>query len=485
MTTTAAPQDAEPGLPNIVRLDLEALEAHPANRDVQDDELHDLTESMKSPIGLLQFPVVVSLPDGGHRIIVGHSRIKSARKLGWKRIPCIVRDDLSSADELIALLGDNDRHRHFTPSQRARIDAELALLPDFKTPKAIAEATQRTAPEVAGSLALHRLGKRAHGAADSGQLTLDDAIALDKLGKLHPNAVDRVLQKASKGYDLHYAIAEAEWNHKRADVIATTTQDLLAKGIAVIKPPKGFPHASKVAPLDQLKTNDGQSLVADELCNQPGFGAVVDTNQVLAPQITYVCLDPDSFGYRRIDGSYTSPEDRRAKAERAARDALHREQLAIAAMARLKWLRQALASQAKAKPWLDDALCQYVIGGEDFYPDDTADALCAPPSGDKVTAKRATHRFVAVIIGGLHDLACDPVIPRTARDVAQLYDLLSAHGYELTEVEQAERATCERHLTSDRGDASTAGHELDHDDIPDTVPAGHLSTEDPAGVMDQ
>lgn len=489
MTTATTVTAPEPDIPTIVRLDIATLVGHPANRAVHDDDIEDLTESMKSKIGLLQFPVVVPVSDDGYRIIVGHSRIKSAQRLGWATIPCIVRDDLDSAQELIALLGSNDRHRHFTPSQRARIDAELALLPEFKTAKAIAAATQRSSPEVAGSLALHRLGKRAHSVADSGQLTLDDAIALEELGKSNPKAVDQVLRKATNGYNFHYAIAEAHRKQRRAEVIAATTHKLSANGVTVITTPKGFPYSSKIAPLDHLEAPDGAPLDADELRTRDGFAAVVDTDYGLNPRVTYVCLDPESFGYRRTSGSYTNPDEQRADAERAARESEHREQLATAATVRLKWLRQALATQAKAKAWLDDALRHYVLGGEDFYPDDTADQLCAGTSTDTITTKRATHRFVAVIIGALHDLAFDPVNAHTARDIAQFYDLISAHGYELTEVEQAERETCHRLLASDQdGEDTEDGHESHHEDEidldhdPDGMPASTQDTKQPPEV---
>lgn len=463
MTTATAVTTPEPDIPTIVRLDIATLVQHPANRVVHDTEIEGLTESMKSKIGLLQFPVVVPLSDGGYRIIVGHSRIKSAQTLGWTTIPCIVRGDLDSADELIALLGSNDRHRHFTPSQRAKIDAELALLPEFTTAKAIAAATQRATPEVTGSLALHRLGTRAHSAADSGQLTLDDAIALEELGKENPKAVDQVLGKATKGYNLQYAIEETRRKQRRTEILAATTRELFADGITVIKAPKGFPYSSKIAPLDSLETADGSPVDADAVRTLDGYAAVVDIGYNLRPRVTYVCLDPESFGYRRIGGGYTSPDELRARAERAAREDERRDQLATAGAVRSKWLRQALATQAKAKAWLDDALRLYVLFGEDFYPDDTADTLCAVASIDTVTVKRATHRFVAVIIGGLHDLACEPAHPDTARDISEFYDLINARGYPLTEVEQAEREECDRMLAPGHDGADT-GH--DHESPP-------------------
>lgn len=52
------------------------------------------------------------------------------------------------------------------------------------------------------------------------------------------------------------------------------------------------------------------------------------------------------------------------------------------------------------------------------------------------TAKRITHRFVAYVIGAVHERAHELVTPDFAALLAQFYGLLRERGYELTEIEK-------------------------------------------------
>jgi len=82
---------------------------------IDEAELADLANSMKAS-GLLQ-PIVVRLRDGGYELIAGERRWRAAERLGWQKIPAIIkevddrtlltlalienlqRDDLSPIDE--------------------------------------------------------------------------------------------------------------------------------------------------------------------------------------------------------------------------------------------------------------------------------------------------------------------------------------------------------------------------------------------------
>src|SRR5437763_1950535 len=81
---------------NSVRWKITKLKEHPLQEavfgDISEEELAALAENMQEH-GLRE-PVEI-LPDG--TIIVGHQRVRAARKLGWKEIDVVVRHDLAAA----------------------------------------------------------------------------------------------------------------------------------------------------------------------------------------------------------------------------------------------------------------------------------------------------------------------------------------------------------------------------------------------------
>ncbi|MCO1580521.1 ParB N-terminal domain-containing protein [Crossiella sp. SN42] len=430
----------------IIDLDPGALLRHPANRVVTDERLTELQASMSTELKLLQPPVVVPAEDGGHRIIVGQNRVQAAETLGWPTVPCILREDLTDALALLAVREDNETHEHFSTAERAAIDAELALFPEFDTPAKLANATRRKPKQVEGSLAVHQLGPKAARAVDDQQLSLDDVLELSALNEIEPGLAQKLLDAYRQSHQIRFAMADARRKHQRARLYAEAEQRLTAEGVAVVREPPGFPYSSAVAPLRDLRTADGAEIDAEAVRTKDGFAAIIDfVHPVDSARITYVCLDPEAKGYQRIAGSYRTRDQLEEFEQRRARRDERREQLATAAEVRAKWLTRNLATQAKAAAWLDDILRVIALHQVDLHDSEMADRLCSPPSaGGPVPARKAAHRVVAMTVVDLHEVASSPETSSTAEVVEEFYRLLLAHGCSPTDVEADHYQRCQQ-----------------------------------------
>lgn len=67
---------------------------------------------------------VMDLKNGKYKIISGHQRYRAVKKLGWKTIPCIVSEPMSTEEQYRELIASNVLSRKITPLGYARaIDA--------------------------------------------------------------------------------------------------------------------------------------------------------------------------------------------------------------------------------------------------------------------------------------------------------------------------------------------------------------------------
>lgn len=105
----------------IVQLGIDDLEDFPPElhkfKPATGQRLKDLEESIRGN-GIINPLIVRPLGDGKHQIIAGHNRRTGARNIGYTKVPCIVRNDLSDADALEILIVDNLLHRDLLPSER-------------------------------------------------------------------------------------------------------------------------------------------------------------------------------------------------------------------------------------------------------------------------------------------------------------------------------------------------------------------------------
>ncbi|MDM4723195.1 ParB N-terminal domain-containing protein [Micromonospora sp. WMMA1363] len=176
---TAATKARRPKVkaPYLAQLDLRELVAHPSNLRRSIGDLTELRASIAA-YGVWQALTVVPEDDGGHRIVAGHRRAAAAVEAleagEWpedqpQTVPCLVRPDLVglTAEQIVAMLVENDQRVDITASERAAGYAQLEL---FGLDVAeIARRTGRKREHVQSALKLTKLGDVATAAADAGR----------------------------------------------------------------------------------------------------------------------------------------------------------------------------------------------------------------------------------------------------------------------------------------------------------------------------
>ena len=91
---------------NISISSLTLLDKNP--RKISRDQMEKLKESLKEdPEFLEDRPVLVNNIDGKHIVFAGNQRVRAAKALGWKEIPCKVRKNLSEKTMRSRTIKDN------------------------------------------------------------------------------------------------------------------------------------------------------------------------------------------------------------------------------------------------------------------------------------------------------------------------------------------------------------------------------------------
>ena len=85
---------------------------------LDDDKMQELAESIEQ-VGVLSPLLVKSISDSDYEVISGHRRLFAAKKIGLKRIPCVVRD-LSDDEAIVAMVDSNAYREKILPSERAK-----------------------------------------------------------------------------------------------------------------------------------------------------------------------------------------------------------------------------------------------------------------------------------------------------------------------------------------------------------------------------
>ena len=103
----------------IVEIEMERLRAFPNHpfKVIGDSQMIELQDSIKK-YGVLNPLIVRPKVEGYYEIIFGHRRKYAAEKLGYKRIPVIIR--MLQDDEAVVIMVDSNLQREqITPSEKA------------------------------------------------------------------------------------------------------------------------------------------------------------------------------------------------------------------------------------------------------------------------------------------------------------------------------------------------------------------------------
>ena len=157
-------------------------------REFSEEALEELAESIKAS-GLLQ-PVVVRSQGGSWELVAGERRWRAVQKLGWPRIPAVVKEVDDQALLTLALI-ENLQRDDLSPMDEAR--GYDRLMREFELPQAeVARLVGRNRVTVANSLRLLTLPADVQRMLDRKDLTeghgrallaLEDADEIERIAR--------------------------------------------------------------------------------------------------------------------------------------------------------------------------------------------------------------------------------------------------------------------------------------------------------------
>lgn len=103
----------------IVEIEIERLrdfKDHPF-KVLGDIEMIELKQSIEK-YGILNPIIVRPLPEGVYEIISGHRRKFAAEKIGYRKVPVIIRC-MKDDDAIVSMVDSNLQREHITPSEKA------------------------------------------------------------------------------------------------------------------------------------------------------------------------------------------------------------------------------------------------------------------------------------------------------------------------------------------------------------------------------
>ena len=86
----------------VIEIGVEKLKAYEKNPRKNDNAVEAVANSIKE-FGF-KVPIVI---DENFTILAGHTRLKAAKKLGIKKVPCVIADDLTDEQAKAFRLADN------------------------------------------------------------------------------------------------------------------------------------------------------------------------------------------------------------------------------------------------------------------------------------------------------------------------------------------------------------------------------------------
>ena len=146
-------------------------------RQVFDEEALDELVTSIAEIGLLQPLVVRPDPDGsGYELVAGERRLRSVQRLGWERVPVLVRHT-GDIDLLRDALLENLHRSDLNPLEEA--SAYQQLLVDFGcTQEELSARVGRSRPQISNTIRLLRLPPAVQRRVAAGVLSQGHARAL-------------------------------------------------------------------------------------------------------------------------------------------------------------------------------------------------------------------------------------------------------------------------------------------------------------------
>ena len=180
---------SEQQLQGLVAVPVDQVHPSPANPRQTLHDIDELAASIREN-GLIQ-PLVVQRVPGkpGVQIVAGHRRHAAVQRLGWAKVPCIVRRDMLPDEELLAMLVENGQRASLDPIEEARALRQLrdAGMSDGE----IARKVGRSISTVRGRLSLLLLPPDEQEAVRAGHYSISHATDLIRADRARQRAKDR------------------------------------------------------------------------------------------------------------------------------------------------------------------------------------------------------------------------------------------------------------------------------------------------------
>lgn len=157
-------------------ISIDLIKPSPNNPRAHLVDIDDLALSIREN-GLIQ-PIVVQRIPGEPKvqIVAGHRRYAAVRRLGWPKVPCIVRRDMLPDEELLAMLVENGQRAGLDPIEEAR--AYKRLEDTGLTQLQIATKVGRSVNTISSRLLLLQLPAAEQEEIRAGHINIGRGIAL-------------------------------------------------------------------------------------------------------------------------------------------------------------------------------------------------------------------------------------------------------------------------------------------------------------------
>ncbi|NUO57276.1 MAG: ParB/RepB/Spo0J family partition protein [Hamadaea sp.] len=317
------------------------IQAHPHNPRRQAVADEEMVDSIRS-LGILTAVTVAPALDGdGFTMIGGHCRLDGAIKAGLTQVPAVIRDDLvTEAQQLEAMLVENLARRDLTPVEEAEAYEQLQF--QGMDVAAIAAATGRKASTIKSRLKLTGLGDTTRERLHAGEMTLLDAEAmLEFADDAEATAeLEEFIGTPSFAQRVHLVRSRRE----RLAAHAQRVADLQAAGAVEVHTVPGGAWKVYTKPGEELTarslyvfTEDLRDASAHSGC----LGYVLPEPNYVWGEIRLMCIDPARHPQPEAPAqpAHVESDWEKRQAERAEKAARH----AAAMSARIEWLRSHFA----------------------------------------------------------------------------------------------------------------------------------------------
>ena len=188
---------------DLVELPVTSIRPNPyqPRQEIDQDALEELAASIQSS-GLLQ-PVVVRANHGSYQLIAGERRWRAVQRLGWPKIPAVIKDVDDRTLLTLALIENLQRDQLSAVEEAASYQR---LIDEFGVSQAeIARLVGRDRSTIANALRLLKLPDEVRHLLHQGKLTEGHARALLSIGDTR-----LILRAAAEAVEQQWSVREME-----------------------------------------------------------------------------------------------------------------------------------------------------------------------------------------------------------------------------------------------------------------------------------